>query len=259
MNEIQIFNSNIFERVRTIVIDGEIHFVGKDVAEALGYVNASKAVITHVDEEDKQKLMLLADSQNGNVVTETTVINESGLYSLVLSSKLPQAKEFKKWITSEVIPSIRKTGSYSVVESKLIGNKEDSVRASIAWVDGVANIMKLNDSSKLLLLQQCGEQLGLPTPAYTKSKDTLHSATELLKKNNVGIFIFAFNKLAIANSYLEVKSRMSSHGKIKHFNSLTEKGLLYGENQVSPQNPKETQPLYYDSKFMELCKKLGIQ
>lgn len=259
MNEIQIFNSNIFGRVRTIVIDGEIHFVGKDVAEALGYVNASKAVITHVDEEDKQKLMLSADSQNGNVVTETTVINESGLYSLVLSSKLPQAKEFKKWITSDVIPSIRKTGSYSVVESKLIGNKEDSVRASIAWVDGVANIMKLNDSSKLLLLQQCGEQLGLPTPAYTKSKDTLHSATELLKKNNVGISIFAFNKLAIANSYLEVKSRMSSHGKIKHFNSLTEKGLLYGENQVSPQNPKETQPLYYDSKFMELCKKLGIQ
>lgn len=80
---------------------------------ALGYSNASKAVIVHVDEEDKQKVMLKADSQNGNVVTATTLINESGLYSLVLSSKLPQAKVFKHWVTAEVLPSIRRHGAYA--------------------------------------------------------------------------------------------------------------------------------------------------
>ena len=87
--------------------------MGKDVAVALGYSHASKAVIVHVDEEDKQKVMLKADSQNGNVVTATTLINESGLYSLVLSSKLPQAKVFKHWVTAEVLPSIRRHGAYA--------------------------------------------------------------------------------------------------------------------------------------------------
>ena len=87
----------------------------KEVAMALGYSNASKAVIVHVDEEDKQKVMLKADSQNGNVVTATTLINESGLYSLVLCSKLPQAKVFKHWVTAEVLPSIRRHGAYATV------------------------------------------------------------------------------------------------------------------------------------------------
>ena len=87
-------------------IDGEPYFVGKDVAEILGYSNASKAVSTHVDDEDKQFIMLdIADSQNGNMPTgqsKTALINESGLYSLILSSKLPKAKEFKRWVTSTV-------------------------------------------------------------------------------------------------------------------------------------------------------------
>lgn len=118
MTDLQIFNSPEFGAIRTIEKDGEPWFVGKDVAEILGYANASKAVSTHVDDEDKTFIMLdIADSQNGNVLagqSKTTIINESGLYSLVLSSKLPTAKQFKRWVTSEVIPSIRKTGSYSV-------------------------------------------------------------------------------------------------------------------------------------------------
>ena len=99
-NAIQIFNNPEFGKVRTVVIEGEPWLVGKDVAESLGYSNSSKAVGVHVDDEDKRKEMLEAESQNGNVVTQTTVINESGLYSLVLSSKLPSAKKFKRWVTS---------------------------------------------------------------------------------------------------------------------------------------------------------------
>lgn len=115
--ELQIFNNPEFGEVRTTVIDGEPWLIGKDVAAALGYSNASKAVMMHVDSEDKRKEMLEADSQNGNVVTATMLINESGLYSLVLSSKLPTAKKFKRWVTSEVLPAIRKTGGYHVPQS----------------------------------------------------------------------------------------------------------------------------------------------
>lgn len=120
MNELQIFNHAEFGSVRTVTVDNEPYFVGRDVAVALGYSNASKAVATHVDEEDKVFVMLnIADAQNGNVSvgqSKTVVINESGLYSLILSSKLPTAKRFKHWVTSEVLPSIRKHGVYAIDE-----------------------------------------------------------------------------------------------------------------------------------------------
>lgn len=88
-------------------------FVGKDVAEVLGYSNASKAVIMHVDKEDTTCRVMERRSRNGNLVkTKTTFINESGVYALILTSKLPQAKEFRKWITGTVLPQIRKTGGY---------------------------------------------------------------------------------------------------------------------------------------------------
>ena len=114
MNNLQIFNNEEFGQVRTMVIDGEPWFVGKDVAEALGYSNSSKAVSAHMSEEDRILKTIEADSQNGNVVkTQTAFINESGLYSLIFSSKLDSAKKFKRWVTSEVLPTIRKTGSYN--------------------------------------------------------------------------------------------------------------------------------------------------
>lgn len=115
MNELQIFNSEEFGDIRTVTINNEPWFVGKDVAEALGYSNASKAVSTHVGEEDRILKVLEADSQNGNVVkTQTALINESGLYALIFGSKLESAKRFKHWVTSEVLPAIRKTGSYQM-------------------------------------------------------------------------------------------------------------------------------------------------
>lgn len=113
MNEIKLFTNKEFGEIRTMKIDGEPWFVGKDVAESLGYSNASKAVSTHVGEEDRILKVLEADSQNGNVVkTQTALINESGLYALIFGSKLESAKRFKHWVTSEVLPTIRKTGSY---------------------------------------------------------------------------------------------------------------------------------------------------
>lgn len=108
MNELMIFNNPEFGNIRTMERDGAPWFVGKDVAEALGYSNSRDAVSTHVDGEDKATVAFHDGSQNRNMV----VINESGLYALVLGSKLPTAKKFKRWVTSEVIPSIRKHGVY---------------------------------------------------------------------------------------------------------------------------------------------------
>ena len=115
MNELQVFNNDEFGSIRTVTIENEPWFVGKDVAEVLGYTNPSKALADHVDTEDKlNNETLLSLGQRGG-----WLINESGLYALILSSKLPSAKKFKRWVTSEVLPSIRKTGSYSKPMSEL--------------------------------------------------------------------------------------------------------------------------------------------
>ena len=118
-NKVQIFSNSDFGQLRTVEVNGEIYFVGKDVAEILGYTNSRKAIIDHVDEEDKG--VTKCDTLGG--VQEMVIINESGLYSLIMSSKLPKAKEFKRWVTSEVLPSIRKYGVYSVQQQLLQGNE----------------------------------------------------------------------------------------------------------------------------------------
>ena len=118
MNNIQIFSNENFGNVRAILINDEPWFVGKDVCDALAYGNNRDALAKHVENEDKADVAIHDGSQNRNM----TVINESGVYSLIFSSKLPSAKKFKHWVTSEVLPSIRKTGSYS------ISKKEDSYR-----------------------------------------------------------------------------------------------------------------------------------
>lgn len=110
MNNLQIFKSPDFGQVRTIQQNGEPWFIGKDVAEILGYKKPENAIAVHVDDEDKTTTLI--QGTGSNYKSNAVIINESGLYSLILSSKMPKAKEFKRWVTSEVIPAIRKTGGY---------------------------------------------------------------------------------------------------------------------------------------------------
>lgn len=110
MTEIQVFDNPEFGKIRTMEVNGEPYFVGKDIAERLGYAKPENALATHVDDEDKTTTLIQGDGSNYK--SKTTIINESGLYSLVLSSKLPGAKRFKRWVTSEVLPSIRRNGGY---------------------------------------------------------------------------------------------------------------------------------------------------
>ena len=110
--ELQIFNSTEFGSVRTATVNGEVMFVGKDVADILEYTNTAKAIRDHVDEEDKLTERIVLSGQNREVI----FINESGLYSLILSSKMPNAKKFKHWVTAEVLPTVRKHGMYAIDE-----------------------------------------------------------------------------------------------------------------------------------------------
>lgn len=130
MNEIKIFKNEDFGEVRTIEIDGDPWFVGKDVALRLGYKDTSDALKNHVDDEDKLTRCFTDSGQS----REMYIINESGLYSLVLSSKLESARRFKRWITSEVIPQIRKTGAYHVPQTyaealRALADKAEKVEA----------------------------------------------------------------------------------------------------------------------------------
>lgn len=113
MNEMQIFNNEEFGEVRTVVIDGEPWFVGNDCAKALGYKNLYNGVSKNVDDEDKR----VSPVGSASGTQQTTIINESGLYSLIFGSKLPSAKKFKRWVTSEVLPSLRKTGGYKAPQT----------------------------------------------------------------------------------------------------------------------------------------------
>lgn len=138
MNELQIFKNGEFGEIRTVTIDNEPWFVGKDVATILGYSNPRDAINKHVDDEDKG--VAKCDTPGG--IQNLTIINESGLYSLIMSSKLSSAKKFKRWVTSEVLPSIRKTGSYSAHKATRPLTTDDYVEA--AKIVSKCTPMKLN-------------------------------------------------------------------------------------------------------------------
>ena len=175
MNELQIFNNPEFGQMRTVAIDGEPWFVGKDVAVALGYESPRAAVSKKVDEEDKGVSKMATPSGE----QEMTVINESGLYSLVLSSKLPTAKKFKRWITHEVIPAIRKTGGYRVPQSPAEQMAQGLLAAQKLLAERDATIARQNDRIATL------EPKGIFADAVSVSKTDIliGDLAKLIKQN----------------------------------------------------------------------------
>ena len=185
MNELRIFNNADFGDVRTVEKDGNIWFVGKDVAEALGYARTADAVKAHIDADDKGVCVL--PTPGGR--QETTIINESGLYSLVLSSKLPSAKAFKRWITSEVIPSIRKTGSYNKPSKQPTTQQEQRAKAMLLnaqsrqcklWLR-LAETTDLPDYNHICQQKAAEELAGSPVLPMQKAEKKTLSATEIGK------------------------------------------------------------------------------
>ena len=185
MQEIRVFENTEFGAVRALEVDGTPWFVGKDVAEVLGYSNPQKAIRDHVDEEDRT--VNESFTVNG---TMASLINESGLYSLVLSSKLPGAKAFKRWVTSEVLPSIRKHGLYAIDE--IIANPDMAIAALQALKEEREKRLAA-ELDKAVLTQQVAELR--PKASYYDlilRCASLLSVTEISK--DYGMSAKAFNK-----------------------------------------------------------------
>lgn len=175
MNELHIFKNEEFGEIRTVQLNNETYFVGKDVATALGYANPKNAVPTHVSEEDKLSTQIEYAGQR----REVTVINESGLYALIFGSKLESAKRFKHWITSDVLPSIRKHGVYAVDE--LLSNPDMAIKAFTALKE---------EREKNKLLQADNERMK-PKEIFADAVATSHTTiligdlAKILKQNGV--------------------------------------------------------------------------
>lgn len=175
MNELNIFKNEEFGEIRTVQLNNETYFVGKDVATALGYANPKNAVPTHVSEEDKLSTQIEYAGQR----REVTVINESGLYALIFGSKLESAKRFKLWVTSEVLPSIRKHGVYAVDE--LLDNPDMAIKAFTALKE---------EREKNKILQADNERMK-PKEIFADAVSTSHTAiligdlAKILKQNGV--------------------------------------------------------------------------
>ena len=149
----QIFKNAEFGQIRTCMVDGETYFVGKDVASALGYVNPTKAVSVHVDEEDRS-MSEMDTHQRGSQMT--IIINESGLYSLILSSKLDSAKRFKRWVTSEVLPAIRQDGRYELQQQVFeVEEQNRALESRNAYLEDISAYQKpLTDYARIILSSQ---------------------------------------------------------------------------------------------------------
>lgn len=181
MNELKIFENPDFGQIRVVNINGEPWLVGKDVAEALGYSKTENAIANHVDEEDKTSTLI--QGSGSNYKSKAIIINESGLYSLVLSSKLPNAKKFRRWVTSEVLPSIRKTGGYSLNIPK---NLPEALRAYAAEIEA-------HEKTKTALAKR-EKKIALDAPkvdfydsvANSESLLTFEKVAKLIAKKGLG-------------------------------------------------------------------------
>ena len=172
-NAMQIFKNDEFGQVRIVEINNEPYFVGKDVADILGYQNGSRDINAHVDEEDRLKYQISTAGQ----LREQTIINESGLYALILSSKLPTAKKFKRWVTHEVLPSIRKTGSYG--KPALPQTYQEALRE-------LADRCDVIEQQKLELLEQKPKVEFFDAVAESKDAIEIASVAKVLNVPGVG-------------------------------------------------------------------------
>ena len=234
MNGLMVFNNAEFGQVRTIEINGEPWFVGKDVAVALGYSNSRKALLDHVDDDDKTDGVTIRDS----IGREQTpiLINESGVYALIFGSKLPNAKKFKRWVTSEILPTIRKTGTYSITQTKpdsyMIENPADRARR---WAEEYEEKLALEckiaeQQPKVEYHDAVLNKNGLMTTAIAKDLGfkSAKQLNDLLKRDRViykkadTYYLYANYEYLITEGYCDYKSYKNENSSLSL--QWTEKG-----------------------------------
>lgn len=269
MDAVKVFTHPVFGQVRVIDdnASGELLFCANDVTNVLEYSNGRDAISRHVDIRDVVKHDMgvvtgkKADGTDAYQTVVTTFINESGVYSLIFSSKQERAKEFKHWVTSEVLPSIRKTGQYSANAASTTLNEQ--LQAKLAFADWSAKFLNLNDASKLGIAQKIGKMVGLDDalPQSVNAgteKPITHAATDLLKSHNVGISAQAFNRMLELKGVVKHATRPGKRGKVHSWYVITPAFDKYGQNQQDPKFQQQTQIRWYDATFMELLTIVGL-
>lgn len=259
MSNIQIFNNQEFGTIRTLEKNNEIYFIGNDVATILGYERASKAILDHVEQEDKD-VVPIQDSIGR--MQNTAIINESGLYSLILSSKLPGAKKFKRWVTSEVLPSIRKNGGYIAKQENLSDN-ELMAKALLVAQNTINNKNKELEEAHKKIEKDSSKVLFAECVESSNKSILIGELAKILKQNGINIGQNRLFEWLRKNKYLS--SRPGSD-----FNNPTQKSMNLGLFEIKKTavihangyqtittTPKVTGKgqIYFINKFKELLNK----
>ena len=259
MNNIMIFEN---KQVEVFELNGQVLFNPYDVGVCLGLTDS--AVRKAIGNMNEKQVLKLTNSIVKDIPfrklhnTGENFLTESGVYKLIFKSNKEEAERFQDWVTDEVLPTLRKTGTYSIQQP----TQQTTVplKEQLEATDFIANSLNVNEASKIVMFRKVYEDNNVPCsflPDYIESNGKeLRSATELLRKFNLGMTVVEFNKLLVKKGYLEERSRPSSKTKsgVKKYKIFTEKGLGFGENMVNTHNQKEPQPQYYVDKFLELYK-----
>lgn len=247
-NDIQIFRNEKFGEVRVTMNEREEPmFCLADVCKALEISN-----VGNVKQRLSEKGVRNMDTLTAGGVQSMTYINEANLYKCIFQSRKPEAEKFQDWVYEEVLPSIRKTGGYSV-PGRIPDNPQlQFVQTQVYLAEAISRNLRLNEASRLGMYQSIAEPYRLAIPQYVESKGVTKALKDLLADMHSPYSAIKFNQMLEAQGYIETKTRPSSGGIVKRFKSITDKGLAYGENLQSPRNQKETQPHWYADKFSEL-------
>lgn len=228
MNEVKLFENEEFGQVRMVLVEDEPYFVGKDVAEALGYADPSSAVSKNVDAEDKTTLLLEQDGSNYK--SKTTVISESGLYALIFGSKLESAKKFKHWVTSEILPSIRKHGIYATdnVIDNILNNPDFGIELltklkeeRAARVEAEKKNAILTHVNKTYTMTEIAKELNLKSA--TELNKILADKHIQYKVNNTWVFYSDYSNLG----YEDIKQEVLDNGHVIYHRKITQMGRAF--------------------------------
>lgn len=236
--KVTVFNNEEFGEVRTVTIDGEPWFVGKDVAEKLGYANINKAVAMHIDEEDKKVLDFKGFSQNGNTsklwsgndFSNKIVVNESGLYSLIFGSKLESAKRFKHWVTDEVLPCIRKNGIYATdsVIDNILNNPDFGIELltklkeeRVARIEAEKTNAILMHVNKTYTMTEIAKEIGLKSA--NELNKILAEKKIQYKSNGTWVMYSDYSDLG----YESIKQEALDNGHVIYHRRITQLGRKF--------------------------------
>lgn len=261
MNEMQIFSNPSFVQVRTAGTPENPLFCLADVCNAVELTDPS-SVKSRLDREDVRLIDLHAINYQIAGNSMATFVNEAGFYDVLLFSTSPKVKPFRRWVTHEFLPSIRKTGQYSIAQPSL----NDKLQANLTFADWTIKTLSLNEASKICWAKKISEKFDIPTDALPSGVNagteapTLHAAKDLLKENGIPFTPVAFNKILMAKGVIHEATRPSrDKNKPWKWKVLNKCFECFGQNIQNPKFQSQTQIKWYDNRFCDLLKFVGIE